>query len=101
MTLDKIHCYGLAAIPENTPGMAGYALTKGGNLIGMDRISLAEISALMQVIPSLGTSMGPVMQQLGIPGMPGAGGMEMQGDEFPAQDALPTTDEIPRGTYSR
>ena len=91
----------LAAIPDNTPGMAGYALTKGGNLIGMDRISLGEITALMQAIPTLGTSMGPVMQQLGIPGMPGAGGMEMQGDEFPAQDALPTTDEIPRGTHSR
>ena len=72
----------LAVIPENTPGIAGYSMAKGGNLIGIDRVSLGEIQAIQKVIPALAETLPVLMQQFGIPvptgqpgGMPGQPGM--------------------------
>ena len=60
----------LAAIPDQTAGLAGYSVMKGGNLIGLDRISLSEIEALQKAFAALSTAMPAVAKQLGIPMMP-------------------------------
>ncbi len=56
----------LASIPEGSAGMAGYSIVSQGALIGIDRISFDEITALQGIIPTLSTAMPMIMQQMGI-----------------------------------
>ncbi len=81
----------LEVIPDDTAGMAGYSMAKGGNLISIDRISLGEITAIQKAIPALAGTLPALMQQFGIPGAPGQpGGMPGQ----PGMDAM----EMPEPT---
>lgn len=67
----------LAAIPDNSDGIAGYVMVSGDNLVEIERVSLSEIAAIKSAVPMLqGMMMGMMMGGCGMPGdamPPGAG----------------------------
>jgi hypothetical protein len=73
----------VAAIPSDSPGMAGYSISKGSNLIGLGRISLAEIKAIIEAVPQLAAALPALQSQLGIPGAMGGPGGAMPPMEEP------------------
>lgn len=69
----------LAQIPADSEGIAGYSQAIKGNLVGLDKISMSEIKAIMGTVPAVQKAMPSIMSSLGVP-MPGqAGGMPGSG----------------------